>query len=287
MFEHIVVPLDGARLAEQALGPAVSVAREEDAHIHLVTVESPTIVDLEPSLGVFDEDYLESVAASVREVGVSRVSTKRLEGGGIAHALEAYRTSVGAGLTVMCTHGRGVVQRAWLGSVADALVRTSEAPVLLVRATDGAVSPMNDLRAAKRFERVLVALDGSHFSREALESAARLGGKSAVYILARVVAGAGEAADERSKKDRTLAEAKMSLEVQSFASGGYTVESITDFAPSVAQGILDFAKRREADIVVIATHARRGVERLILGSVADKVIRGADLPVLVVRPRGP
>jgi nucleotide-binding universal stress UspA family protein len=108
-----------------------------------------------------------------------------------------------------------------------------------------------------------------------------------VYVLARVVAGAGEAADGRSKKDRKLAEAKMSLEVQSFASGGYTVESITDFAPSVAQGILDFAKRREADIVVIATHARRGVERLILGSVADKVIRGADLPVLVVRPRGP
>jgi nucleotide-binding universal stress UspA family protein len=55
----------------------------------------------------------------------------------------------------------------------------------------------------------------------------------------------------------------------------------------VAQGILDLAQSRGADVIVIATHGRSGIQRLVLGSVADKVIRGADLPVLVVRPQGP
>jgi len=286
MFERIVVPLDGSSLAEQALGPAVSVAREDGAHVHLATVERSASVELEPSIKALDDDYLGAVAATVRDAGVSDVSTRRLVGDRIPSTLEAFRSDVGADLTVMCTHGRGTVQRAWLGSVADELVRTSEAPVLLVRAASDAVPRAGELRSAQRFKRVLVALDGTHFSRQALESATRLGGRSAVYILAQVVHGSGLAAEERVQKDRALAEAKMELEVQSMASGGYTVESITDFAPSVPEGILDFAERENADVIVIATHGRSGVGRLILGSVADKVIRAADLPVLVVRPQG-
>jgi len=286
MFERIVVPLDGARLAERALGPAVSVAREDGAHVHLATVESPASVEFEPAIGAFDAEYLERVATQVRDAGVSDVSTERLVGPRVPDAIEAYRKRVGAGLIVMCTHGRGGVERAWLGSVADELVRASEAPVLLVRADDEDASPAGDLAAAKRFQRILVALDLSHFSRQALESAARLGGKSASYVLAHVVPAPGETTSERLQKERALAEAKMNLEVQSFSAAGYRVEANTDFAPTVAQGILDLATRSAADVIVIATHGRTGVGRLVLGSVADKVVRGADLPVMVVRPQG-
>lgn len=283
MFEHIVVPLDGTPLAEQALGPAVSFAREEGAHLHLTTVERSESVDLEPAVGILDDDYLEKVAARVRDAGVQNVSTRRITGDKVAEALEGHRKDVGAGLTAMCTHGRGAVERAWLGSVADGLIRTSEAPVLLVRAVDEGESLGDDLGKSARFRRVLVALDGSHFSRQSLEPATHLGGKSATYVLASVIPGS---ADEL-QKDRTLAEAKLDFEVQSFASGGYSVESVTKFAPSVAQGILDLAEAQEADVIAIATHGRAGVSRLILGSVADKIIRGADLPVLVVRPPEP
>lgn len=286
MFERIVVPLDGTPLAEQALGPAVSVAREEGAHLHLATVERSASVALEPSIGTLDDDYLERVAARVRDAGVPHVSTRKLVGDKISEALEAHRKDVGAGLTVMCTHGRGAVQRAWLGSVADEMVRSSDAPVLLVRAAPEGEPRGDDLGGAARFKRVLVALDGTHFSRQALESAARLGGSSGTtYVLAKVVAGSGETADERVRKDRALAEAKMKLEVQSFAAGGYAAEAVADFAPSVAQGILDLAESHDADLIAIATHGRSGVGRMILGGVTDKVVRGADLPVLVVRPR--
>jgi nucleotide-binding universal stress UspA family protein len=296
MFEHVLVPLDGTPLAEQALSPAVSLARDGNAHLHLATVLRPPraeFSDLTPGLSdrPAEDDYLETVAARVRDAGVANVSTARLTSDNIVDALESHRKKVGAGLTVMCTHGRGAVQRAWLGSVADGLARTSDAPLLLVRAAPADEAPSSELRTDMRFERVLVALDGTHFSRQSLGPATQLAKSSeTLYLLARVIespTSASELTDERLQKARALAEAKLSLEVQSFASSGHAVESVVAFAPSVAQGILDLAESRAAGVIVIATHGRSGIPRFVLGSVADKVIRGADLPVLVVRPRGP
>lgn len=288
MFERIVVPLDGTPVAEQALGPAVSVAREEAAHVHLVTVERPAAVELEPSIGVLDDDYLEEMAEGVSDAGVPSVSTQRLTGDKTPAVLEAYRKEVGADLIVMCTHGRRGMERVWLGSVADDLVRRSEVPILLVRAGTGERSGGANLRAATRFKRILVALDGTHFSRQALEQAARLGGKvGTTYVLAHVVAGSGGTAAEPQQKAQAMAEAKMKLEVQAFTEGGYAAEFAMTSSASVAQGIIDLAARHEAEVIVIATHARSGVGRMVLGSVADEVIRSADLPVLVVRPPGP
>jgi len=165
-------------------------------------------------------------------------------------------------------------------------VRGSEAPVLLVRGAAGEQAAAGDLSADVRFGRVMVALDGTHFSRQALKPASELGGKSdTVYVLARVIESPDSVGpDAAAQKARAVEQSKMEFEVKSFAPDGYEVESVVEFAPSVAQGILDLAASREADVIAIATHARKGVSRLVLGSVADKVIRGADLPVLVVRP---
>lgn len=299
MFEHIVVPLDGTPLAEQALAPALSLGRERDAHLHLATVvrtPRPEFSELTPGFSdsPAEGDYLESVAARVRDAGVSNVSTARLSSDNIVDALEAHRKELGAGLTVICTHGRGNIKRAWLGSVADGLVRTSDAPVLLVRAAPEGEARASEIRTDVSFDRVLIALDGSHFSRQAFDPARQLArGSATEFVLARIIESSGspsaskgaEVTDERLQKARTLAAAKLDLEVQSFAADGDKVEAVVEFAPSVAQGILDLAESRDADVIVIATHGRSGIQRLMLGSVADKVVRGADLPVLVVRPR--
>jgi nucleotide-binding universal stress UspA family protein len=239
-----------------------------------------------------EDDYMEAVAARVRDAGASNVSTARLSSDNIVDALEAHRKELGADLTVICTHGHGSIKRAWLGSVADGLVRTSDAPVLLVRAAPAGEARGSEIRTDMSFERVLVALDGSHFSRQAFGPATRLAGSSNTeFILARIIEASGvgvrSAMTGFLQQARTLAEAKLDLEVQSFAPDGHSVEAVVELAPSVAQGILDLAQSRGADVIVIATHGRSGIQRLVLGSVADKVIRGADLPVLVVRPQGP
>jgi len=290
MFENILIPLDGTPLAEQALGPALSLAREAKGRVRLATVLRPSrteVSDLVPGMSDATEEggYLERTAAKVRSAGVAEVSTAQLTGSDIAEALETHRQDVGADVIVMCTHGRGAVQRAWLGSVADRLVRTSDAPVLLVRASIEEDGPAPDVAADTPFRRVLVALDGSHFSRQALTQASRLAGDAGMtFVLARVIEDSVAREGDGLQKARALAEAKLKLEVQSFAAPEHTVESVVEFAPSVAQGILDLARKHAADVIVIATHGLSGVKRLVLGSVADKVVRGADRPVLVVRP---
>lgn len=303
MFERIMVPLDCTPVSEQALDPAVSLAKASGAPLHLTTALMPTLMGLpeitdKESIGEAQAEYLEKVATKVRDAGVSEVSTKLLRSDDIVEGLEEHRKELGADLTVMCTHGRGPVERAWLGSVADRLVRASDAPVLLVRASGDGETPTDAIHGDASFGRIFVPLDGSHLSRQALDIATKLGGKEATYLLARIIENphalgslwfpaAADLTDEQMQKARTLAEAQLDLEVKSFEPKGYKVEAFAEFAAPIAQGIHDLAASHDADVIVIATHGRRGIGRLMLGSVADKVVRAADRPVLVVRPKEP
>ena len=136
MVQRILVPLDATAFSEQALRFAVSIAMKSGAAMSLVTVEGPPPVlfpgaKLRPPLRDVELEYLEVVAARVREVGVADVSVSVLTGNA-PEALEAHRREIGADLAVMSTHGRGPVARAWLGSVADHFVRATSAPVLMV-----------------------------------------------------------------------------------------------------------------------------------------------------------
>lgn len=303
MFERIMVPLDCTPLSEQALDPAVSLAKASGAPLHLVTALMPTLMGLpemtdKETIGEAQAEYLEKVGERVREAGVSDVSTKLVRSDSVVEGLEEYRKEIGADLIVMCTHGRGPVERAWLGSVADRLVRASEAPILLVRAGANGHAEGGSIRTDYGFDRILVPLDGSHLSRQALDTATKLGGTDATYLLARVIESPHalaswwfprdvELTEEQLHKARDLAEAQLDLEVKSFEPKGYTVESFAEFASPIAEGIQNLAESHGADVIVIATHGRKGVGRLMLGSVADKVVRGADRPVLVVRPKEP
>lgn len=299
MYERILVPLDGTPIAEQALRPAASIARAAGAHLYLATAAIPSAMGLpelpyEASLGEFETEYLDEVANRVREAGVPDVSTKLLAGDDVVSQLEAHRMEVGAGLTVMASHGRGPVERAWLGSVTDRFVRTSEAPVLLVRADPDAESP--DLTANSDFGRVLIPLDGSRLSRAAVGPAMELPRTaSTVYILVRIIEppraigsvwlpAAVELTEEQVEAARRAAEAELGSATKLVAERGCDVEPVAEFAAPVAKGILEIADGRGADLIAMATHGRGGAQRLMLGSVADKVIRGADCPVLVVRP---
>jgi nucleotide-binding universal stress UspA family protein len=226
---------------------------------------------------------------------VATVSTAVLTGADVVGVLEAHREEIRAGLTVLASHGRGPVARAWLGSVADRFVRTSSAPVLLVRAADEAPEP--DLASDLPLTRVLVPVDGSRRSEAALEPATELAGPDGVeYTLLRVVESphalgslwfphAVELTEEQVESVRDAAQGEADATARTLADRGYAVEPIVEFGAPVAAVVLDVAARRTPDLIAISTHGRGGVRRLLLGSVADKVVRGAECPVLVVRPR--
>jgi nucleotide-binding universal stress UspA family protein len=223
------------------------------------------------------------------------VSTAVLTGPDVVEALEAHRKEIRADLTILASHGRGPVARAWLGSVADRFVRASSAPVLLVRAADEAPEP--DLATDVPLTRVLVPIDGSRRSEAALEPAAELAGSDGVeYVLLRVVESphvlgslwfphAVELTEEQIQSVRDAAQEDVDAVARRLADDGYSVEPIVEFGAPVAAVVLDLAARRTPDLIAISTHGHGGVRRLVLGSVTDKVVRGAECPVLIVRPR--
>jgi len=196
-------------------------------------------------------------------------------------------------LVVMATHGRGALSRAWLGSVADALMREAETPVLFVRPSEGEAPPPEP---AEDFGTLLVPLDGSELSESALAHAAEFGELfGSAYHLTRVVAYPLEIASpylphtiqmnaEILDEAKTHAAEYLEEHAEQMRRRGLRVTVSVAVDPQAAHGVLTEADEVGADLIAMATHGRGGVSRVVMGSAADKVLRGTHLPVLLYRP---
>jgi nucleotide-binding universal stress UspA family protein len=305
----ILVPLDGSDFAEHALPTALSLARRHGAALHIVRVYVP-VAGVHGEYAIrYDEaldrelikrarQYLDGVVTRLEAVGGIQSTAVLLEGS-VPHTISRHAAAVGADLLVMTTQGRGPLARFWLGSVADELVRQTGIPILFVRRQPAAP----DFSGEPVFQRVLIPLDGSPLAERVLEPVFALdAGIQREYTLLRVVmpvvatlnysstAGAYAGLRESLKQSDELdqAESKGAHEYLERLAGrwrarSYTVNAqvISNDRPAVA--ILDQASVQGADLIALATHGRGGLKRLILGSVTDKVLRGADTAVLVYR----
>jgi nucleotide-binding universal stress UspA family protein len=203
---------------------------------------------------------------------------------------------VDADLIVMTSHGRTGLSRSWLGSVADAVLRRSAVPVLLQRPIEG--KSRRDA-AHHLFKHVLVPLDGSGRAAEILSSASSLARSSgarvtllrAVQPVPAIIADAGlpfiypPTIQDDVATARLVDEAKQEIAevARRLRVDGVAVEAHVVVAAHIASAILDFARGHDVDVIAMTTHGR-GASRLLIGSVADKVIRGSGLPMLLHRP---
>jgi nucleotide-binding universal stress UspA family protein len=198
--------------------------------------------------------------------------------------------SSGTDLVVMATHARGPLGRCWHGSVADVLMRRLTVPLLLVR---GGEEPPN-LTFKPSLRRILIPLDGSGAAEQVLEPAIALGSLTGTDLtLLQVVRPApdyslrvdGGAARQRINAIRRAVEGaylrRVARRVGDRTLGVYPHVVLDDRPP--ARAILHYAARHEADLIALATSGRGGLSRLFRGSVAERVIRGTSVPVLVVR----
>ena len=298
MYRSILVPLDGSLFGESALPLAAAIARRVGAELQLVHVHEPgadrllTFSTLDPVVEQAERAYLQSVAQRLAVLpGLTVVPL--LFSGPVAEALEAHALTGGVGLLVIATHGHGPLSRFWLGSVADEMVRCAPIPVLLVRPVEAAPA----LEVEPRVRRVLIPLDGSLLAEQILGPALALGGlMGADYILLRVVqpvsvlgydlrgyptGGAGPAGQRALEE-----QARDYLEgvAGRLRSSGRVVQTRVVTHTHVAAAIIDEARAGGTDLIALASHGRGGLKRLLLGSVADKVLRAVSLPVLVWRP---
>jgi nucleotide-binding universal stress UspA family protein len=299
-LQSILVPLDGSLLAEQAIPIALAIAERARSKVKLVLVHQPLLLmepgpaytKIELAMQKADREYLRSVAGRLRERLGRALSTAVLHGP-VALTLARHIHELGTDLVVMTTHGRGGLRRAWLGSVTDQLIRTSEVPILVVRP--------KETDAAESFAgltEILVPLDGSPLAEAALEPAltlARLWDAeiSLVQVVRPVMltsephltfpSGYSEQATaicRESAKDyiRDVAERVRESGVKSSGVGV--------IGAAVPETLIDLAAPERVSLLAVATHGRGGLKRLVLGSVADKLVRGSNVPVLVVRPTG-
>jgi nucleotide-binding universal stress UspA family protein len=291
----ILVPLDGSELSAKAIPYAVAIARATNQSMVLLTVWEGVERELRstpvPTAGAIDEharvlrqDFLDATAHRVlaQEIEVR----KELREGRPSEELLWYCDRHQPGLLIMATHGRSGIQRMWYGSVATRLMQMAPVPTLLVGPT-----ALEDTKATPAIRSILVPLGGSPLGEVALEPAAALAeALGARLILARATRlpaqtfAFGVSPVYVPDIEQTLTSA-----AEEYLLGAR--DRITTSPPpetrvlrgSPAAAILEFVAREGIDLVVMASHARTGVARWTLGSVADRVIQGAA-PVLLIRP---
>jgi nucleotide-binding universal stress UspA family protein len=309
MIRSILVPLDGSVFGEQALPMALALARRAGAALKLLHVQVPFVgllsdagdflsPQLDEEVGRHARSYLEALTARIAAVSPVPVAVQLLQGEA-APTVRRYAAET-VDLIVMSTHGRGPLARFWLGSVADELVRDAPIPLLLIRPHDEAV----DLRADPVPKHIVLPLDGTPLAEQILPHAGELARLvDAEVTLLRVVrpvtpnayhhvgASLAEMTEQMLNQIRRM-QAALRQDAQTYLEAiaarlhaqSLRVRTRVAVAEQPAQAILQAASEVDAGLIALETHGRRGLERMFLGSVADKVIRAAPLPVLVHRP---
>lgn len=292
MFDRIVMPLDGSAAAEAILGQVRRLLRRQDAEVILLRAVPEAASTARFDAGKLLEEaqrYVHDFALRLNEEGARVRGLARRDPP--AEAILETADREGATLIAMTTHGRSGMARWVMGSVAEKVVRGSRIPVLLMRSFGPAGEPAGGGEAD--FRKILVPLDGSGESRDVLPGAgefARLFGSRLAVLHVREPARLPVVAmtvpmpepippwpPPPERHERAAETAADELRAQGLRATPLAAEG------DPASCILDTARAEGADLIAMATHGRSGISRWVLGSVTEKVLRGADVPLLVVR----
>ena len=286
-MERILIPLDGSSLAEAIVPVAEALARDHEAEILLLRALTPRgFPDEEAAAQREAEGYLTRVAADLRTRGVPGVEWKVWYAEPSQAIVDAARDN-GIDLITMATHGRSGLDRLRFGSVAERVVRRAPVPVLLVR---GEPSPKPGA-----IGRMVVPVDGSEVSEAVLPVVASLAGPfdftidllHAVEPLApSALAEVVSQADAILRRRVAEAEAHLARLAAALEGRGLRVRAAVRLGPP-ADAIHGYAEPEGIGLIAMTTHGRSGLGRLVLGSVAERVLRAATVPVLLLKaPKG-
>jgi nucleotide-binding universal stress UspA family protein len=294
----VIVPLDRSAFAEDALPLAVQIAGRLGVPVHLVLVHTPP-----PMLATFDQviiappeldrefreeerAYLARVVQRLAVDGVSAIPV--ILDGLVAGTLVEYISTHPSAIVVMTTHGRGGMSRFFLGSIADRLTREVHCPVLLVRPGG------TEHRPAQGDLRVLIPLDGSQVAESTIDQVVDVFGRNhtVLYCLQVVVLPpvilpmAGAIAAPSATMGRMVLAANEYLDglALRLRNEGLQVHTDVRSGELIAPEIFAYAVEKDPDLIALATRGHGGIERALFGSVADKLVRGASVPVLVWNP---
>ncbi len=291
-MRKILLPLDGSPLAEQAIphvlaqlhaGDRVVLLRATD-HRYL-KLDNDSVNNL-ADIGVAGADeYLARVGKTLKDHGL--LVDKRVLVDTPREAILAVAREEQPDLILMSSHGYSGDRRFLLGSVAESVARHAPCPVWLVRC--------HELSEPKPIatQRALVALDTRPLAERGLDFAVdwlRVKGAELVLYCATGLSEPeqGGWSPGASIRREMVAEARdyLARVAQRLEERGWKTRQIVEDEPAAA-GILDAANREGADLIVLSSHGRTGLDRWAMGSVAERVFRHAECPVLLVNPQVP
>jgi nucleotide-binding universal stress UspA family protein len=301
MFERILVPLDGSARAELILSQVARILKREDSEILLLRIVDVPAAMGRVSLGAIRnlereeaQKYVHQLARRFHDQG-AKVHARVAEGPPAEVILETARRE-GATLIAMSTHGRSGVARWALGSVTEKVARASTVPLLLVRSfrrtSKGDLEPV--MPEELPFRRILVPVDGSPTSMSILGPAAKFGqlfGSEMLalhvetpYIPPSPVLPGMEAVFPAPLPPPTPAEKDPITEkaAKRFDQAGLQATRLTTVGEPACE-ILDLSVNRGMDLIALGTHGRSGLSRWAVGSVAERVLRSTQVPLLLIR----
>lgn len=280
-YRKILVAVDGSESAFHALRQSFKLAAGEKSWITVVSVIPPFDGNLE-LVGVTDirtalrQPYEKALAASKEIADAERALIKTVcEEGEIHERIVDVAEAENCDLIILGRKGAHNIEKALMGSVTARVIGHSRKDILVIPSG-----------SSVGWKKILVATDGSRYSRAAAERAVDFaksyGGElrvvSVVDVPAEFYAEAPKAVDGMIRK------AKGFIKDVRFRAGSTGVKTEGFVGEGEAyQVITDLARKEGVDVTVMSSHGRTGLGRLLMGSVAEKVIGHSSCPVLVVR----
>lgn len=291
-IHRILFPTDFSEGAKQAFPQAASLADWHDAELHLLNVTGRHRHDYETTRENFPvptaqlDDWLGRQASGGGgwpDLEGLSITQRQIESAVPAETILDYATEEDVDLVVMGTHGRRGADRMLFGSVTEEVVRNAPCPALTVR--QGA-----DVAPQKAVRRVLVPVDFSDVTETAVRHAKEIAQTYGAEIdLLHVVeepiypnAYGVEPVEFPTQEVVERVEGQLADLARDEIGFEHVMVEATVGPPAI--GILDYIEKNEVDLVVLATHGRTGFERVLLGSVTERVLRRSPKPVFVVKP---
>jgi nucleotide-binding universal stress UspA family protein len=292
MPEHILVPLDGSEFAEQAITAAKTIAQAYQSKITLISVlqaqgwfkTPPISEDKQKQIDrgfKQKETYLKGIAEKLTAEGLNVNTAIRV--GPVAETLNILAEEEDIDLVVITTHGRSGLGRWLTGSVANRIIQLISYPTLVIRPVETAKV------IAPTYEKILVTLDGSEFAERVLpyaKASAPFGSELILLSVPQIPeAQAFGAVVEEIQELRQEAERKSKAYLESVATAlkeeGISARVIvTGSRP--AETIISVMEAENVDLLMMSTHGRGGLDRLLVGSVAERIIQNTSRPVFLL-----
>ena len=293
MFKHLLIAVDGTPASEQAAEVGLAWVRRTGSRLVFAhVIEERGLQAQIETKQRFAQTFLEAWVRVAQQQG-AQAKLALLRGANIAQALAEVAELEGCDLIIMGTHGREGLPRLLQGSVAERVAQLTPIPVLFVRHAVHTPTP--------NFDHLLVAIDLDEVTDLVLDQAAEVARQlgSTLEVL-HVLPDTGVplyALDTGAMWDPNHEAEKMRLEGEDLIAAAWTRirsrpfdANMLDIRQLPAKGvgiqhvILREAAAKKVGLIVVGTNARRGVEKFLLGSIAESVLHHADVPVLVVRP---